>query len=218
VYFSGDFDDVDGFDQEKIAAVGSKTGELYDWTVDSYPESGGHSGLKAFGSSLYVMAGGFPASAYAFDGYTGEQQTWSLGETPNQLTDMEPAGSNLLVSGYFGDNPNVTGLRLLPQADDTPFEDDPTELGDPADYTAPAPPPPNNPPKAVPAATCTVPSIKKLTKSKATAALKAANCAAGKVTKPKKKKKGKTLKVKSQGKKAGTVLPVGTKITFKLGY
>lgn len=66
--------------------------------------------------------------------------------------------------------------------------------------------------------TCNVPNLKRLTRGKAIQQLKNANCAAGAITKPRKKKKHKTLKVKSQSQVTGTALPAGTKVNFKLGY
>jgi subtilisin family serine protease len=72
----------------------------------------------------------------------------------------------------------------------------------------------------VPVTPCRVPKLAKLSLAKATAALKKANCALGRVTKPK-KKKGQTklppLVVKSSKPKAGTELTAGAKIAVTLG-
>jgi len=62
---------------------------------------------------------------------------------------------------------------------------------------------------------CTVPSVKGLTKSVAKRLLAAVHCKLGKATK-KKSKKGKRRTVIRQAKKAGTVLPAGSKVNVTL--
>src|SRR4051794_19208226 len=74
-------------------------------------------------------------------------------------------------------------------------------------------PPPSPPPAEE---KCIVPKLAKKSLSKAKSALKAAHCALGKVTKPKKKKKG-ALVVKSSKPGAGTTLAAGAKVGLKLG-
>jgi uncharacterized protein (DUF2141 family) len=80
-------------------------------------------------------------------------------------------------------------------------------------------PPVTNPPVITPppppAPQCVVPKLAKKTLSQAKAALKAANCGLGKVTKPKKKKG--PLVVKSSKPGAGTSHPAGSKVDLKLG-
>ncbi|MGB7686472.1 MAG: IPT/TIG domain-containing protein, partial [Solirubrobacterales bacterium] len=74
----------------------------------------------------------------------------------------------------------------------------------------PAPPPP----------VCVVPKLKGMELAKAKAALKDANCAVGKVTKPKPKngKKQGPLVVKSSDPAARTTLPADSKVKLKLGH
>jgi List-Bact-rpt repeat protein/PASTA domain-containing protein len=89
-----------------------------------------------------------------------------------------------------------------------------------ATFTADPQPPVTNPPVVnppvipPPAPQCVVPKLAKKTLSQAKAALKAANCALGKVTKP--KKKG-PLVVKSSKPGANTTHPAGSKVDLKLG-
>ena len=68
---------------------------------------------------------------------------------------------------------------------------------------------------------CRVPKLAKLPLAKAKALLGVSNCALGKVSKPKKKKKGQRklppLVVKSSTPKAGTELAAGAKVAVKLG-
>lgn len=71
------------------------------------------------------------------------------------------------------------------------------------------------PPAPAPAAKCIVPKLAKKTLGQAKSALKAANCVAGKVSKPKKAKGA--LVVKSSKPGAGTSLPAGAKVELKLG-
>ena len=72
----------------------------------------------------------------------------------------------------------------------------------------------NPPPPPAPA--CIVPELAGKTLSRAKAALKAAGCAVGKVTKPKAKKLG-PLVVKSSKPSAGKTLEVGSEVNLKLG-
>ena len=67
----------------------------------------------------------------------------------------------------------------------------------------------------LPEAKCTVPNIKGKTVAQATTALKAANCALGKISK-KKVKKGKSGVVLSQSPAAGQSLPVGSKVNVSV--
>ncbi|HEU5252352.1 MAG TPA: PASTA domain-containing protein [Solirubrobacterales bacterium] len=83
-----------------------------------------------------------------------------------------------------------------------------------ADAVSPPPPPP-------PVVNCVVPKVKGKSLGKAKSALKAANCAVGKVTKPKKgkPKKGKgPLVVKSTKPAAGSTHPAGTKVNLTLQH
>jgi hypothetical protein len=70
-----------------------------------------------------------------------------------------------------------------------------------------------------PPPSCVVPKLAKKTLGKAKAALSAAHCALGKVSKPKAKKGHQLgpLVVKSSSPGAGTTLPAGSKVNLKLG-
>jgi subtilisin family serine protease len=80
------------------------------------------------------------------------------------------------------------------------------------------PPPPGGDDPLTPALSCTVPKLKGKSLAKAKAALAAAHCKLGKVTKPKKRKGRKLPKlvVRSSKPAAGTVLAAESKVAVKL--
>lgn len=243
VFVSGSFDEVNGLPQAQIAALGSTTGELYDWTADDIGITGRDIRLFAFGSAVYALDRDMQGDGgRAFDAYTGERLAWDLGDHAHAIA-LTPLDDALVAGGAFGVPQN--GLRVVPQADPAAYEDDPAELGSPRDVpdpivAAPAPPAPPAPPRrpilpspdrgVAPAnpptpqsgtapprgPRCKVPQLKKLTRSKAIKALRAARCATGRITTAKKQQRRTVLKVKSQSLKPGTSRPVGTRVSFTL--
>lgn len=98
----------------------------------------------------------------------------------------------------------------LPPVVTTPVVTTPPAVTPPVAAPPVALPPP--PGKAA-VKTCRVPKLTGLTLAAAKKKLKAAGCAAGKVTKP---RKGSRLVVSRQGRKAKAVVPAGTKVTLTL--
>jgi hypothetical protein len=103
-----------------------------------------------------------------------------------------------------------------PVADPTPTatpDPSPTAVPDPATPDpGPAPPATTSPPKQPAIFKCVIPSLKNLTLASAKTRLKAARCALGTVKRAK-SRRIKAGRVIAQGRKAGTKLAAGTKVT-----
>lgn len=159
-------------------------------------------------------------------------RAWLSGSTIfGNAIGLEPVGTGQIYS-YFGTN-QVHGNGIDGAATavigDAPIgtPGPPGPQGPAGAQGAPAPPAPaaksdgtpgnSGPgPAAAAANGCTVPKLVGLTRAKAAARLKAANCAAGTV---KRRRGAKKLvgRVVAQGKKAGTSLPAGAKVGLTVG-